>query len=42
MTKFNGTWWTKGHGTFGAHEEGSLIWAHASLIKKLPSVIRQS
>jgi hypothetical protein len=41
-TKFDGTWWTKGHEMFGAHEKGGLIWAHAPVIKKLPTIIRQS
>jgi hypothetical protein len=38
--KVQSTWWTKGHGTFGAHEEGGLIKAHAPPIKKLPTIIR--
>jgi hypothetical protein len=40
--KFDGIWWTRGHGTFSAHEEGGLIGAHAPPIKKLLSTIRQS
>jgi hypothetical protein len=26
-------WWIKGHGTFGAHEEGGLLGTHAPLSK---------
>jgi hypothetical protein len=33
MTKFDGTWWTRGHGTLSAHGEGGLIGAHAPPIK---------
>jgi hypothetical protein len=33
ITKFDETWWTKGHGMFGAHEEGGLLRAHAPLSK---------
>jgi len=29
VMRFNETWWTKGHGTFGAHEKGGLLKAHA-------------
>jgi hypothetical protein len=31
IMKFNETWWTKGHATFGTHEEGGLLKAHAPL-----------
>jgi hypothetical protein len=35
-------WWSRGHWTFGAHEEGGLIRTHALDFKKLPIAIRQS
>jgi hypothetical protein len=32
-TKFDETWWMRGHGTFGAHEEGCILRTWASLFK---------
>jgi hypothetical protein len=32
-TKFDETWWVGGHGTFGAHEVGGLIWTKAPFSK---------
>jgi hypothetical protein len=33
ITRFNETWWTWGHETFGAHEEGGLLKTHAPFFK---------
>jgi hypothetical protein len=33
VMKFNETWWTKGHGMFGAHEKWGLLRAHTPLSK---------
>jgi len=33
IMKFNETWWIKGHGTFGAHEEGGLLRAYVPFFK---------
>jgi hypothetical protein len=30
-TRFNETWWTKGHGTFCAHEEKGLLKAQLQI-----------
>jgi hypothetical protein len=32
-TKFDATWWVKGHETFGAHEAGGLLWTRAPFFK---------
>lgn len=33
ITRFDETQWIKGHGTFGAYEEGGLLRAQAPLFK---------
>ncbi len=33
IMKFDETWWNRGHGTFGAYEEGGLLGAQAPLLK---------
>jgi hypothetical protein len=38
-TRFDETWWTKGHGMFGAHEEDGLIGAEAAAIKIVPIIV---
>jgi hypothetical protein len=32
-TRFNETWWIRGHGTFGAYEERGLLKTHALIFK---------
>ncbi len=39
--RFDETWWIKGHGTFGAHEEGGLLRAHAPLSERLSIIIKK-
>lgn len=39
ITEFNKTWCTKGHETFGAHEERGQLRAHAPHSKTLPIAI---
>lgn len=36
---FDKTWWTKGHGTFGAHEKRGQLKAHAPPSKILPIIM---
>jgi hypothetical protein len=31
--RFDETWWVGGHGTFGAHEVGGLLWTWTSISK---------
>ncbi len=33
LTRFNETWWTWGHGMFGAHDEKGLLKTHVPLFK---------
>ncbi len=33
ITKFDQMWWVEGHGMFGAHEVGGLLWTLASFSK---------
>jgi len=33
ITKLDEKWWIEGHGTFGAHEVGGLLWTQAPFFR---------